>query len=55
MGYGKRALQLLKDYFDGQFISLSETKDEKINSNIDAVDDEVSLRIWSSKNKAVCY
>lgn len=46
MGYGKRALKLLKNYYAGQFTSLNETElldDEDGNGFQEIDDDEVGL------------
>lgn len=32
MGYGKRAIKLLKDYYEGQFTNLNEDMDENENN-----------------------
>ena len=41
MGYGTHAMQLLKDYYDGQFISLSENGDDLKQSSVDSLVEEV--------------
>lgn len=33
MGYGKRAIQLLKNYYEGKFTSLNENIDESEEEN----------------------
>jgi N-acetyltransferase 10 len=40
MGYGKRALQLLKKYYEGEFTSLSETDDPEEDTGIEEITDE---------------
>lgn len=33
MGYGKRAIQLLKNYYEGKFTSLNENMDQSEDEN----------------------
>ncbi|XP_055594406.1 RNA cytidine acetyltransferase [Uranotaenia lowii] len=41
MGYGKRALKLLRNYYEGNFTSLADEElDEEDNNGIQAIDDE---------------
>lgn len=42
MGYGSRALSLLKQYYKGEVVSLSETVDSEPHTNV--VDDQVTYR-----------
>ncbi|XP_059612359.1 RNA cytidine acetyltransferase isoform X2 [Phlebotomus argentipes] len=46
MGYGKRALKLLKNYYEGKFVSLSEDQEEydEEDNGIEKVDDEGLLK-----------
>lgn len=41
MGYGTRAMNLLQQYYKGEMISLSETKD--IDDNVTPVDEQVGF------------
>lgn len=42
MGYGSRALSLLKQYYKGEVVSLSETVDSEPQTNV--IDDQVTYR-----------
>lgn len=42
MGYGSRALSLLKQYYKGEVVSLSETVDSEPHTNV--VDDQVTYK-----------
>lgn len=42
MGYGSRALSLLKQYYRGEVVSLSETVDSEPQTNV--VDDQVTYK-----------
>lgn len=42
MGYGSRALSLLKQYYKGEVVSLSETVDSEPQTNV--VDDQVTYK-----------
>ncbi|GAB0097389.1 RNA cytidine acetyltransferase [Sergentomyia squamirostris] len=46
MGYGKRAVKLLKNYYEGKFVSLSEDQEEydEEDNGIEKVDDEGLLQ-----------
>ena len=41
MGYGSRALELLRDYYEGLFPSVSESAEVEPNQKIDSTSDQL--------------
>lgn len=54
MGYGKRALKLLKSYYSGNFTSLDEDEaEEDSDDNGKSVDSFIHVHLFISKHKTI--